>query len=111
MKLDSTVYLYPNRGAAGPIGVSRRPCWVPESKTEDVEKCLRETTMSKLIALVLFTVGLGLAIVIPLVGVVMMVASAFGLAIVQEDELKLVAEPATAENQRSNVIPFRRDAA
>ena len=67
--------------------------------------------MSKLIALTLFTVGLGLTIVIPLVGVLVMVASAFGLAIVQEDELELIAEPAEAEGQRSNVLPFRRDAA
>lgn len=67
--------------------------------------------MSKLFALTLFTVGLGLTIVIPLVGIVVMVAGAFGLAIVQEDDLKLIAEPAKAENGRSNVIPFRRDAA
>lgn len=72
---------------------------------------LRETSMSKLIALTLFTVGLGLTIVIPLVGVLVMVASAFGLAIVQEDELKLIVEPAKADGQPSNVLPFRRDAA
>lgn len=68
--------------------------------------------MSKLIALVLLTVGLGLTIVIPLVGILLMVASAFGLAIVQEDELELVPHQANVTDSRgSNVIPFRRDAA
>ena len=48
--------------------------------------------MSKLIALVLLAAGLGLTILIPLVGILTMVAGAFGLAIVQEDDLKPLAQ-------------------